>query len=45
MESNEIETHPLLGRTVNQLPRTKLPTRLLIINYLRFNIDNSPKKQ
>ena len=44
MEPNEIVSHPLMGQPINQLPKTKLPTRLLIINYLRFKITNSPEK-
>ena len=39
------QAHPLLGITIQTLSSSFLPSKLHIINYIRFKIDSSVKKQ
>ena len=42
--SNE-ENHLLLGKKIHTLSRSSLPSKLQIINFIRFKMDSSTKKQ
>ena len=43
MEANQV--HPLLGTAIPTLSRSSLPSKLQIINFIRFKIDSTTKKQ
>ena len=43
METNQV--HPLLGTTIPTLSRTSLPSKLQIINFIRFKMNSTTKKQ
>ena len=43
MEANQL--HPLLGAKIPALPRSSLPSKLQIMNFIRFKMDSSTKKQ
>ena len=43
MEANQL--HPLLGAGIPTLSRSSLPSKLQIINFIRFKIDSTTKKQ
>ena len=39
------ENHLLLGKKIHTLSRSSLPSKLQIINFIRFKIDSTTKKQ
>ena len=43
MEANQV--HPLFGTKIHTLSRSSLPSKLQIINFIRFKIDSTTKKQ
>ena len=43
MEPNQV--HPLFGTKIHTLSRSSLPSKLQIINFIRFKIDSTTKKQ
>ena len=43
MEANQV--HPLFGTKIHTLSRSSLPSKLQIINFIRFKLDSTTKKQ
>ena len=43
MEANQV--HPLFGTKIHSLSRSSLPSKLQIINFIRFKINSTTKKQ
>ena len=46
MKSNkkEMNLHPIFGYKRDSLPKYNFPTKLQVLNYVRYKIDSSPKK-
>ena len=42
---NEMNLHPIFGSKRVRLPPHKFPTKLEVLNYLRYKIDSSPNKR
>ena len=41
----EMNLHPIFGSKRDRLPPHKFPTKLEVLNYLRYKIDSSPNKR